>query len=128
MLRLLICVAMLLPRVAAARDDAASKGEQLFKTGHYAEARALLEGALAKDPTAMAARLWLGRVYRATGDEREKRIWNAFFDDYETNNLNKKSARDLTYVALAARYLESWKDANDTFRDAVDADPKGRDG
>jgi tetratricopeptide (TPR) repeat protein len=118
----------LLPQVAAAKDEAASKGEQLFKTGRYAEAKTLLEGALQKDPNALASRLWLGRVYRATGDDREKKLWNAFFDDYETNNLDKKSARDLTYVALAARYLESWKDANDTFRDAVDADPKGRDG
>jgi len=125
MLRTLVAL-LLLPLCAHA--DPARDGERLFKSGRYAEARALLEGALAKQPNALPARLWLGRVYRATGDEREKKIWNAFFDDYETNNLDKKSARDLTYVALAAKYLESWKDANDTFRDAVDADPKGRDG
>src|SRR5689334_5841061 len=101
MLRLLICTVLLIPQVAAAKDDPASKGEQLYKTGKYAEAKALLEGALQKDPNALAARLWLGRVYRATGDDREKKLWNAFFDDYETNNLDKKSARDLTYVALA---------------------------
>src|SRR5262249_23933040 len=32
------------------------------------------------------------------------------------------------YVALAAKYLGGWQDANDTFRDAVEADPKGKDG
>jgi tetratricopeptide (TPR) repeat protein len=122
-----VAIAVVLAPLAA-YGDPAQKGAELFKSGRYAEARALLEAETQKHPDALAARLWLGRVYRATGDDGEKKIWNAFFDDYETNNLNKKSARDLTYVALAARYLESWKDANETFRDAVDADPKGRDG
>src|SRR4051812_22422905 len=127
MLRPLL-VAILLASPAWAAPGPAEKGEALRKAGKYAEARTLLEGAVAKQPDALQARLELGRVYRLTGDAREKKIWNQFFDDFETNNLNKKSARDLTYVALAAQYLQSWKDANDTFRDAVDADPKGRDG
>jgi tetratricopeptide (TPR) repeat protein len=130
MLRLLV-VALLaapLPALAERGEREAARGEALVRSGRYDEARALLEPIVQKEPNALAARLWLGRVYRATGDAREKQIWNQFFDDYETNNLDKKSARDLTYVALAARYLESWKDANDTFRDAVDADPHGKAG
>jgi tetratricopeptide (TPR) repeat protein len=117
------------PRATPASETAAHKGEALRKTGKYAEARKLLEEALVREPDALHARLELGRIYRLTGEvDREKKIWNQFFDDYEANSLDKKSARDLTYVALAAQYLESWKDANDTFRDAVDADPKGKDG
>src|SRR6476659_7223475 len=129
MLRPLLIVLMLATPVFAAPppavEAAALKGESLRKAGRYAEARTLLEETLQKQPDALHARLELGRVYRLTGDPREKKIWNQFFDDFETGNLDKKSARDLTYVALAAQYLQSWKDANETFRDAVDADPKG---
>ena len=100
-------------------------GEALRLTGRYAEARKLLE-AVANEPDAHHARVELGLVYRLTGETTLARgMWNRLFDDYETNNLDKKSARDLTYVAMAGRYLNSIKDANDTLRDAVDADPKG---
>src|SRR5207302_5920629 len=58
----------------------------------------------------------------------ERGVWNRFYDDYEAGNIDKKKSRELLYVALAARYLGGWQDANDTFRDAVDADPKGKDG
>ncbi len=114
---------------AAARAgalDLAKKGEALRLSGKYAEARTLLEKASAKD---LAARLELGLLYKETGEpDRAKAIWNQFFDDYESGAIDKKNARALLYVALAAQHLGSIQDANDTFRDAVDADPKGKDG
>jgi cellulose synthase operon protein C len=125
MIRILACLVLL----AAPAFADALKGEALRKSGRYAEARTLLEATVRKEPKNLRARLELGRVYRLTGQVAlEKAIWNGFYDDFESGALDKKSARDLTYVALAARYLGGWKDANDTFRDAVDADPKGKDG
>ncbi|HZS39267.1 MAG TPA: tetratricopeptide repeat protein [Polyangia bacterium] len=124
----LLALCALSPSVRAdSKSDAdASKGASLRASGKYAEARALLENATAKDPRALKARLELGLIYRLTGErDLERAIWNRFYDEYDAGTLDKKSARDLTYVALAARYLGGWQDANDTFRDAVDADPKG---
>ena len=111
------------------RADVASDGEQLRRAGKYAEAEKLLAPAVQRDPHAFAARLSLGLVYRATGRrDLERAVWNRFYDDFESGAIDKKKARDLMYVAEAARYLGGWQDANDTFRDAVDADPKGKDG
>lgn len=118
----LLVVAM--PALAAPPDGAA-----LVRSGKYAEAQRVLEAQVQKNPKDLAARLELGRVYRLTGQaERERAIWNQFYDDFDDGRIDKKSAKALTYVALAARYLGGWQDANDTFRDAVDADPKGKDG
>jgi tetratricopeptide (TPR) repeat protein len=118
---------MLVVRAAAA--DPASDGERLRKAGRYGEAEKLLEAAVQKDPRALAARLQLGLVYRATGRNADERaVWNRFYDDYEGGRIDKHKARELMYVAMAARFLGGWQDANDTFRDAVDADPKGKDG
>jgi len=109
---------------ASERSEAdALVGEALRRTGRYADARKLLEATLQRDPAARAARLELGLVARAVGDEAAaKRIWNAFFDDYEQGRIDKNRPRELLWVALAARYLESWQDANDVFREAVDLD------
>jgi Flp pilus assembly protein TadD len=103
-----------------------SPGRALYEAGRYAEARRVLEAEVAKDPRALEARLDLGLTYRATGQTAlAQGVWNRFFDDYEQGHIDKRDARQLTYVALAARYLGSIKDANDTFRDAVEADPHG---
>jgi cytochrome c-type biogenesis protein CcmH/NrfG len=98
--------------------------EDAYVHGRYAEAIRL--GELQHTPR---ARLLLGKALRATGQrDQEKAVWNKFYDDYESGALDKRSAKDLLYVALAARYLGGWQDANDTFRDAVEAEPKGKDG
>ncbi|HXU68508.1 MAG TPA: tetratricopeptide repeat protein [Polyangia bacterium] len=111
------------------RADVASDGERLRRAGKYAEAEKLLAPVVQRDPHAFAARLSLGLVYRATGRrDLERAVWNRFYDDFESGAIDKKKARELMYVAEAARYLGGWQDANDTFRDAVDADPKGKDG
>ncbi len=95
--------------------------------GRYAEARAVLEPA-AKG-RALEARYQLGLLYHELGEAKlERAVWNGFYDDYEHGRIDKKSAAELTYVARAAQRLGGWKDANDTFRDAVGADPKGKAG
>ncbi len=124
---LAIALVLLFPNFAGA--DAASDGERLRKAGRYAEAEKLLAPIVQRDPRAFAARRSLGLVYRATGRrDLERAVWNRFYDDYESGAIDKHSARDLTYVAEAARWLGGWQDANETFRDAVDADPRGKDG
>jgi tetratricopeptide (TPR) repeat protein len=123
-LRLLGFVVWVLPAAAWGADPA----EEAFAHGRYAEAVKLAEPA-AQEKKAFRARLLLGRAFHALGQrDSEKAVWNRFYDDYEQGVLDRKSAKDLTYVALAARYLGGWQDANDTFRDAVEADPKGKDG
>jgi cellulose synthase operon protein C len=124
---LVIAVAVLFPNFGWA--DVAADGEKLRCAGRYAEAEKLLAPAVQRDPRALAARMSLGLVYRATGRrDLERAVWNSFYDDFEAGAIDKKKARDLTWVAEAARYLGGWQDANDTFRDAVEADEKGKDG
>jgi cellulose synthase operon protein C len=109
--------------------DAAGDGERLRRAGRYADAEKILAPVVQRDPRALAARLSLGLVYRATGRrDLERAVWNRFYDDFESGAIDKKKSRELLYVAEAARYLGGWQDANDTFRDAVDADPRGKDG
>src|SRR5690242_12188793 len=128
-MRLSLAIGLLLLFPNFAFGDVAADGEKLRKAGKYAEAEKLLTAAVQRDPHALAARLQLGLVYRATGQrDAERAQWNKFYDDYESGAIDKKSAKQLTYVAEAARYLGGWQDANDTFRDAVDADPRGKDG
>ncbi|HEX6837428.1 MAG TPA: tetratricopeptide repeat protein, partial [Polyangia bacterium] len=124
---LAIGLVLLFPHFAAA--DPAADGERLRRAGRYAEAEKLLAPAVQRDPRAFAARLSLGLVYRATGRRDDERaVWNRFYDDFESGAIDKKKAKELMYVAEAARYLGGWQDANDTFRDAVEADPRGKDG
>jgi tetratricopeptide (TPR) repeat protein len=124
---LVIALVLLFPNFG--RADVASDGERLRRQGRYADAEKLLAPVVQRDPHAFAARRSLGLVYRATGRrDLERAVWNRFYDDFESGAIDKKSARQLTYVAEAARYLGGWQDANDTFRDAVDADPHGKDG
>lgn len=94
-------------------------------TGRFAEAEKLLGDLAARSPKAYSARIELGRLYRATGRAAlAKALWNRFFDDYEQGRIDKASGAELTFVAIAARYLGSYHDANDLFRDAVAADGK----
>lgn len=124
---LVIGLVLLFPSLG--RADAAADGERLRRAGRYAEAEKILAPAVQRDPRAFAARLSLGLVYRATGRrELERAVWNRFYDDFESGAIDKKKSRELLYVAEAARYLGGWQDANDTFRDAVDADAHGKDG
>ena len=130
MQRVLAVVIFLVAGVAqAAPQDALAVARALREHGRYAEARPRLE-ALARAPAALEARYQLGLLYRATGDRTaERAIWNGFYDDYDQGRIDKASSKQLLYVARAAQLLGGYKDANDTFRDAVDADaPSGKNG
>src|SRR5690349_14428669 len=95
---LVLALLLLMPRVAGA--DAAADGEKLRKVGRYTDAQKVLEPAVQRDPHALAARLSLGLVYRATGQrDLERAVWNRFYDDYEAGTLDKTKSRDLLYVA-----------------------------
>ncbi len=101
----------------------------LRKLGRSAEAQELLEATVARDRQAQAARLELGLVYRLRGQRKKAgAIWNQFFDEYENGAGDKQSARQLTRVAIAARYLGDYKAANALFRDAEALDPHGEAG
>ena len=113
---------------AAPPRDLVADARGLRERGRYAEARGKLE-ALVRGDHSLPTRFELGLVYRALGERSlERAVWNGFYDDYERGGIDKKNARQLTYLARAAQLLGGTKDANDLFRDAVDADPKGKDG
>ncbi len=108
--------------------DLVADARGLREKGRYAEARNKLE-ALVRTDHSLPTRFELGLVYRALGERSlERAVWNGFYDDYERGGIDKKNARELTYMARAAQLLGGTKDANDLFRDAVDADRKGKDG
>jgi Tfp pilus assembly protein PilF len=118
-------VVLLATGTALSSPSSNNDGHSLRLAGRYAEAEKRLLADTARKPDDLAARFELGLVYQLTGQtEREKEIWNRFFE----GRIDKKSARQLTFVAKAAQALGGFLDANDTFRDAVEADPKGKDG
>jgi tetratricopeptide (TPR) repeat protein len=95
-------------------------GEALRQSGQLQAAEKLLSEAVARDPLALDARLELGLCYRQRGERaKELAVWNQFFDDHDAGNLDLKDPRVLRLLGVAARYLGSYKDANDTLREAV---------
>jgi tetratricopeptide (TPR) repeat protein len=114
------------PRAKSRADADAILGAALRLRGRYADARRVLEAVVAHDGRALRARVELGLVYRAIGDRAtERAMWERFYDDFDAGKIDKKSARELYYMAEAARYYGGWQDSNDLFRDAVNADAKG---
>src|SRR5262249_45673322 len=72
--------------------------------GKYAEARALLEDVLKKEPKQLRARVQLGLVYRETGQKAaEAKVWNGIFDEHDAGKLDESKAETLLYLATAAR-------------------------
>ena len=52
-----------------------------------------------------------------------KQTFDLFYDDFGAGKIDKSSAAQLTYVAMACRYTDNFRDASDTLQDAVKADP-----
>lgn len=103
-------------------------GQALRLTGQLQPAEQLLSATVARDPLALDARLELGLCLRQRGErDKEKDIWNRFFDDHDAGSLDMKDARVVRLLGVAARYLGSYKDANDTLRDAVELAQKNKD-
>lgn len=103
-------------------------GAALRRSGQLEKAEKRLNEHLARDPQALDARLELGLCLRQRGDrERERAIWNRFFDDHDAGLLDMKDPRVLRLLGVAARNLGSYHDANDTLRDAVAAAKERKD-
>ncbi len=98
-------------------------GEVQLETGRYAEAAAEFDRASrdAKGVIWLRANLGRARALRAQGKEDEARAVAQEFVRYYNSN-SPKSAEELTLIARAVTYLEKFKDANELFQDALDAD------
>jgi cellulose synthase operon protein C len=98
--------------------------EIYWRTGRLDEARRELEP-IAAARESLRGRYLLGRIYRDLGrTDRAEAMFGTFFTDWNTGRIDHDDAEALMYVALAARYLSSFQDANDTFRDAVTLQPE----
>jgi tetratricopeptide (TPR) repeat protein len=106
---------------------AALLGEALARAGRLKEAQRTLEEAAAQQPASLEVRLALGLLYRKSGQrERERAVWNRFFDDHDAGALDLGNPAVLRHLGVAARYLGSYKDANDTLRESAALARRGR--
>lgn len=114
------------PAVVGAR---AALGEIMFETGRYAEAASEFEraardarGGNEKGAAWLNASLGRARALRAQGKEAESRpLLEEIVQAY--NSDGQRSAEELVIIAQALAYLEKYKDANELFKDAREADP-----
>lgn len=104
-------------------------GEIFRETGKSADAIRNFQDALKVNPRDLRARVYLGITQQETGrklpDEKiaGEKVLDLFFQDYNAKKIDVEKADQLTYTAMAARYLHAWQDANGTFQDAVEKDP-----
>jgi tetratricopeptide (TPR) repeat protein len=93
-----------------------------LETGRYGEAAAEFEHASrdGKGPTMLRALLGRARALRAQGKDDEA---EAVLQQVVRNNNSSRNAEELTAIAQALVYLEKYKDANEFFIDAREADP-----
>jgi Tfp pilus assembly protein PilF len=107
----------------AARAVLASRA--LVPLGRYAEARRALEAAVAGAPDDLPARDALMRLDALVGDRAALApLLDRSYADWNGGRVDRHRAADLVAIATAARLDGNWKDANDTLRDAVRAEPR----
>jgi tetratricopeptide (TPR) repeat protein len=102
-------------------------GEIQRRLSRYAEARKTFEEVMTRWPEgpSLRARLDAGLLALEVGDkDRGVALLERFYQDYNAGHIDKASATDLMYVAMAARALEGYQDANRTFQKAAAIDPK----
>ena len=114
-----------LQKVANAGPIRHELAELLALTGRYTEAIAEFERASNESQASpgdkLSSDLRQGEVLQLTGQEdKAKTIFNAIVNYYGDNNPN--TAPELTIVAKALVQLERFQDANDLFRNAIEAD------
>jgi tetratricopeptide (TPR) repeat protein len=118
-------------RLATARgrgepERAALASRALIALGRYPEARRVLETAVAAAPDDLPTRDALMRLLALTGDRPALApLLDRSYADWNGGHVDHARAADLVAVATAARLDGNWKDANETLRDAVRADPHG---
>jgi Tfp pilus assembly protein PilF len=117
--------------LARTRGDAALAplaGRALVALGRYDEARRALEAAVAAAPDDLPARDALMRLYAAVGDRAALApLIDRTYADWNGRRVDKARAPDLLAVATAVRLDGNWRDANETLRDAVRAEPRATD-
>jgi tetratricopeptide (TPR) repeat protein len=96
----------------------------LLETGRYADAAAEFERASrdAKGPALLHSLLGRARSLRAQGKEDEAQAVLQQIVRYYNSN-SPRTAEELTAIAEGLVYLEKYKDANELFMDAREADP-----
>lgn len=101
--------------LAVARHD--------IREGKLTRAEALLRGVLKEDAFAHGVRLELGELLWSQG---RRSVARELLDQFSTffNNGRLTTARELIYLGLAMRRLDSFDDANYAFEQAYKADPK----
>jgi tetratricopeptide (TPR) repeat protein len=100
-------------------------GEAQRLSGKLPAAEKTLREVVTSQPRHYRARAFLGLVYHEQGKVAEARqTFDLFYDDFGADKIDKSSAEQLTYVAAACRYTDNFRDASDTYQDAVKADPK----
>ncbi len=98
--------------------------EVLRQTGQYRQAKDLLKAKFTANPKHLALRHALGLAYMDLGMVTEAdALWNLFFDEFAASKLNLNDARDLYFVAEAARHLGSITDASSSYQEAIAIDP-----
>ena len=99
-------------------------GEIEFETGRYADAASEFERASRDAKGGIWLRAMMGRAHalRIQGKPDESRAVAQEFVAYYNNN-QPKSAEELTAIAEALVIVEKYKDANEVFIDAREADP-----
>lgn len=94
-------------------------------TGRYAEAKRELEPQHARHPDHFATRHMLALVYEDLGEgQRAADLWELFFEDWKNQKIDHTNPEQLFFSAEAARHLNAFESANDTYRDALDRAPK----
>ena len=117
------CAAMATRLVAQNRANS----QMLTLLGEANVARGMLADATAAFRDASAAgdrraRLQLARLLRNQGAATDAQpLFQSFIDDYNDGRITETDAEGLSYVAMAARALESPQDANDAFQESVRA-------
>jgi tetratricopeptide (TPR) repeat protein len=96
--------------------------------GLTAEARRRLEAAAVAAPDSLAVRDALMRLHEGAGDRAALApLIDRTYEDWKVGRVDRSRAADLIAVATAVRLDNNWKDASDTLRDAVRADPRAVD-
>src|SRR5262249_15052675 len=97
------------------------------RLSRYADARKTFEQVVEKwpGPDSLRARLELGLTALDVGDKaRAEPLLDRFYQDYNAGRIDKNDAQQMMCVAIAARALEAFQDANKTFQKAARIDPR----